>query len=133
MAEVLTREELQEVFNNESPKKIEQLIPIENITLIDLLNCNAFNALAQQAWKGNGPDRAFLAGNFVWFAKRFLGVQYKHYLAWESEVRKEQHSLDNIHSVKWVNEEKCFHVHYKKTKHFNKEWYHYDPADETWW
>lgn len=58
-------------------------------------------------------------------AKAFYRVWSKHYNCWESAERKEQHSLDNISRLSWDRNEKCFRVYYKKTKHFEKTWYHY--------
>lgn len=55
----------------------------------------------------------------------FFKTYIKHYNCWESDERKQQHSLKNIKKVEWNREDKCFHVHYKKTKHFNEVWYHY--------
>lgn len=63
-------------------------------------------------------------------ALSFYRVWTKHYNAWESFERKEQHSLDNIEKLVWDGMEKCFKVYYKKTKHFSAEWYHYTLSGE---
>ncbi|MEC1725886.1 hypothetical protein P9E34_14300 [Schinkia azotoformans] len=55
----------------------------------------------------------------------FYKVYIKHFNAWESDERKQQHSLKNIKKVEWNREENCFNVYYKKTKHFRETWYHY--------
>jgi hypothetical protein len=57
--------------------------------------------------------------------KAFYRVWIRHYNAWDSSERKEQHSLDNISKIVWDKNEKCFKVYYKKTKNFSAEWYHY--------
>jgi hypothetical protein len=56
---------------------------------------------------------------------QFAEIHKKHVSAWESPERIKQHSLANIQKVKWVKEENCFHVFYKKTERFSSEWYHY--------
>lgn len=64
---------------------------------------------------------------------RFKILQDKHFNGWESENRKDQHSLDNIEKVEYLSTEDLFYVYYKKTKHFSKEWYHYDTNRGVWW
>lgn len=64
---------------------------------------------------------------------KFKKLHDKHLQAWESEERKEQHSLDNIKNVKYNPSDNLFYVYYKKTKHFEKEWYHYDTNRGVWW
>lgn len=58
-------------------------------------------------------------------ARYFYNVHSRHYNAWESAERKQQHSLNNIRKITWNGEEQCFHVFYKKTKDFSPTWYHY--------
>ncbi|MEC1726950.1 hypothetical protein P9E34_19770 [Schinkia azotoformans] len=64
-------------------------------------------------------DHREKAGEY--FYKTFI----RHFNAWDSEERQEQHSLYNIKKVEWNRKENCFHVHYKKTKYFGETWYHY--------
>lgn len=65
--------------------------------------------------------------------KRFMEIQEKHFNAWSSEERKEQHSLENIEKVKYNPSEDIFYVYYKETDRFRKEWYHYDDKKSAWW
>lgn len=65
-------------------------------------------------------------------ARAFYDIHRKHYNAWESEERKEQHSLNNIKKIEWNNQEQCFHVFYKATKRFSATWYHY-TLDGKWY
>ncbi|MEC1772804.1 hypothetical protein [Schinkia azotoformans] len=62
----------------------------------------------------------------------FYKVYIKHFNAWESDERKQQHSFKNIKKVEWNREDQCFHVFYKKTKHFRETWYHY-TLDGKWY
>jgi len=64
---------------------------------------------------------------------KFLSVYNRHQNAFGSEERLEQVNLKNIEKVEWVEKEKVFHVFYKETKHFRKEWWHYNPAKCEWW
>lgn len=63
-------------------------------------------------------------------AKAFYRVWNRHYNAWESVERKQQHSLDNISKIVWDANQKCFKVYYKTTKHFSSVWYHYTLSGE---
>lgn len=65
-------------------------------------------------------------------ARLFYDIQLKHFNAWESYERKEQHSLNNIKKIEWNNQEQCFHVFYKATKRFASTWYHY-LLNGTWY
>ena len=64
---------------------------------------------------------------------RFKILQDTHFNGWESEERREQHSLENIEKVEYHAVEDLFYVYYKKTKRFSKEWYHYDTNRGVWW
>lgn len=64
---------------------------------------------------------------------RFKKLQEKHFNAWESNNRREQHSIDNIERVKYNPSEDLFYVYYKETEHFDKVWYHYDTHEGVWW
>ncbi len=62
-------------------------------------------------------------------ARAFYRTWIRHYNAWESIERKEQHSIDNISRIAWDNKQKLFKVYYKKTKHFSPVWYHYTSGE----
>lgn len=58
--------------------------------------------------------------------KKLYNTQKRHHLSWESEEKRNQHSLDNIEKIRWDVNNKCFKVYYKKTKDSSSTWYHYD-------
>lgn len=63
----------------------------------------------------------------------FIKLQETHNNAWESNERKDQHSLKNIEKVEYNSSEGLFYVYYKETEHFGEVWYHYDTEESTWW
>jgi hypothetical protein len=65
--------------------------------------------------------------------EQLLPCLNKHVRAWGGKAMIEQHSLYNIEKAYWVEEEKCFHVHYMATDEHTKVWYHYNPVNGTWW
>ncbi len=65
--------------------------------------------------------------------EQLLPCLNKHVRAWGDHDMIEQHSFYNIEKAYWVEEEKCFHVHYMATDKHSKVWYHYDPVNGTWW
>lgn len=64
---------------------------------------------------------------------RFKNLQDKHYHAWTSKNRQNQHSMNNIEKVTYDPVDDLFCAYYKQTKHFNEEWYHYDTNKGVWW
>lgn len=64
---------------------------------------------------------------------KFEALQKKHADGWESEERKEQHSLNNIERVEYKSSEDLFYVYYKETDKFSSVWYHYDINSNSWW
>ncbi|WML43114.1 hypothetical protein [Neobacillus sp. PS3-40] len=64
---------------------------------------------------------------------QFLLVHNMHIRCWGEDSLIEQHSIINIEKVYWVEEERCFHVHYKETEQHRKVWYPYDTNKGTWW
>jgi hypothetical protein len=64
--------------------------------------------------------------------EQFEQIHKKHIAAWESEIRIEQHSLNNLKNVEWVPNENCFHAHYKRYKKLSPTWYHY-TLDGNWY
>lgn len=64
--------------------------------------------------------------------KEFETIHNKHIRQWESERRIKQHIFSNIEKLEWVEDENCFHVHFKQTDEDPKVWYHYE-LDGTWW
>lgn len=54
----------------------------------------------------------------------------KHYFAWESEERREQHSLNNINKITWDKKEKAFQVYFNSTKNYPSVWYYYNLKGE---
>jgi hypothetical protein len=64
---------------------------------------------------------------------QLLPVHNMHIRCWGEDSLIKQHSINNIEKAFWVEEEDCFHVHYKETEKHRKVWYHYDTNEGTWW
>lgn len=63
----------------------------------------------------------------------FEKLQEQHFNAWDSESRREQHSIGNIERIKHNSKDDLLYVYYQETARFEKVWYHYDTNKGVWW